>query len=136
MFDKILKVFSAIIEFSNLHTIEAAYHLHRLGELKGGSDHQDKNWAKFEGKSGVYCIFDSEGEKLKYIGMSQSDTGSRLFQWLFPKTEIELHEVQQAVKDDENTLILSIALPSHDYMAPALESFLIEKLKPELNKKA
>ncbi len=126
------RAFTLIVEFVNSNRIQPEFHIHSVAELTNEEYDVPKNWETFEKFAGVYCFFDQAAERTKYIGMSQKDTGDRLFHWLFPKGESK-SKVQEAVEDSD--LVVSIVLKTDNHMAPALESFLIGKLKPELNSK-
>ena len=83
-------------------------------------------WGTFEKKPGVYCVFREQGGTVWYIGMSERDTGTRLYEWLFKKNKLS------SVLADED-VVLSVVLKEQWYMAPALESYLIAHLQPALN---
>ena len=58
--------------------------------------------------------------------MSEVDTGSRLFHWIFKD-----NKVSNAIRKED--MVLSVVLKHQPYMSPALESYLIKELKPKLN---
>lgn len=128
MYTCLSSVITGIVRFTNQHQIEADFHIHTVGDLQGANSDPAELWSRFEGDAGVYIIFDVAGGEVHYIGMSEQDTGTRLFQWLFKENK---------VKSALNTcdLVLSIVMPGQPYMAPALESYLIQKLSPKLNKR-
>ncbi|MCC6910154.1 MAG: hypothetical protein IT430_19655 [Phycisphaerales bacterium] len=132
MLEKLADTITKITDFTNQHSIAAEFHLHSVSELRNPSDRQADCWRRFEKHPGVYCIFDSTGQAVRYVGMSMCDTGTRLFQWLFPGGRRGPVETSMFVDDD---IVLSIVLPKQHYMAPALESFLIDALKPSNNKR-
>ena len=123
MYDSLSSAITEIVRFTNEHQIEAEFYIHSIGQLKG--DVPDSFWARFEKRPGVYLLFGSTGHALRYIGMSQRDTGTRLFGWLFRN--------RLGDEVDHEDLVLSVVL-QQEYMAPALESFLISKLNPALNR--
>ena len=86
----------------------------------------DEYWARFEKCAGIYVIFDCQIDAVHNVGMSRQDTGNRLYQWVFKENKID-----DALSP--NDLILSVVLENHWYMSPALESYLIDSLKPSLN---
>jgi len=127
MLDKLSIVLNEVLRFSNKHHADAEFYIHSVEELKDGTTHQDERWTRFEKNAGVYCFFDEDAKKVKYIGMSLKDTGSRLFGWLF----IEDSKVNKAISD--NDIILHVVLKDDAYIAPALEAYLISKISTELN---
>lgn len=99
---------------------------HTVGELRNATEMQGQYWATFQKKAGVYCIFEQQGATIRYIGMSERDTGTRLYHWFFNE-----NKVSAVLADDD--IVLSVVLEEQPYMAPALEAYLITKLKPILN---
>ena len=132
MRENLAQSLTEITAFTNEHRIDAEFHLHRVNELRDGSETQNLCWARFEKRSGVYCILSADGSKTKYVGMSKVDTGSRVFPWVFPKPA---PDGATNSKTDDDDVVLSVVLEKQSYMAPALESYLITRLKPEFNKK-
>lgn len=129
MYEEISQAITEIVRFTNGHSIEAEFHIHTAGQLQGDEGVPDKYWARFEERAGVYVIFDCDDGGVYYIGMSKRDTGSRLYGWMY-----ESNRVNEAV--GKNDLVLSVVLENEPYMSPALESYLIDKMDPSLNKKA
>jgi|GEM_PF-1551955 len=127
MYGLLSTTITEIVRFTNEHRIDANFHIHTAGDLQGHNGLPDEYWAKFEKFAGVYVFFSADGKQVRYVGMSEKDTGGRLFQWLY---------TQNKVNDSltSNDLVLSIVLKQQPYMSPALESFLIAKLNPQLNK--
>lgn len=134
MLENLAKIITAVAKFTNKHFISSEFHIQSVGELWGefGDEERDASWAKFEKRGGVYCIMSSDSSIVKYIGMSQSDTGQRLFQWLFPYKS-QKKELSNSLESDD--LILSIVLADEPYMSPALESYLIAKINPKYNQR-
>jgi len=132
MLENLARAITEITTFTNEHRIDAEYHLHRVNELREDTPERNAFWAKFEKRSGVYCILCASGSSAKYIGMSQVDTGSRVFPWIFPRPEQSGTKDNRAVPED---VVLSVVLERQPYMAPALESYLIARLHPEFNRK-
>ncbi len=128
MYTQLSNVITEIVKFTSQHKIEADFHIHTVGDLQGENGVPDECWAKFEGHAGVYIIFDNAEVKIHYIGMSEKDIGTRLFQWMYKDNK---------VKDviNKTDLVLAVVIPDQFYMAPALESFLISTLSPTLNKR-
>lgn len=130
MLENLSNTITEITAFTNEHRIDAQFFLHKVKELCDGSDAQNSRWARFEKRSGVYCILSANEVDIRYIGMSQRDTGGRVFPWIFSKKT----ETEQDMKTaDPEDVVLSIVMEKQPYMAPALESFLIAKLKPRIN---
>ncbi len=129
MYEKLSNTITRIVQFTNEHKIVADFHIHSVGDLKGKNGCPDTYWAKFEKHAGVYLLLNCDDKTVHYIGMSQTDTGSRLYKWLFK----ENNNINKAVSASD--LVLSVVLKKQPYMSPALESYLISKLKPTLNKK-
>lgn len=129
MYKELSQAITEIVRFTNKHRIEADFHIHTAGQLQGEEGVPDKYWARFEKRAGVYLIFDCSAGGVYYVGMSKRDTGSRLYGWMY-----ESNRVNEAVTEED--LVLSVVLESEPYMSPALESFLIDKMEPKLNKKA
>jgi hypothetical protein len=127
MYEKLSDTITRIVEFTNKHRISANFHIHSVGDLRGNNKMPDEYWAKFEKYAGVYLIFNSGSKSIHYIGMSKVDTGNRLYHWLFGKG----NKVYEAINDSD--LVLSVVLKDQSYMSPALESYLIDKLNPEIN---
>ncbi len=121
MLENLANIMTEVMAFTNNHKIEAEFHLYYIRELQDKSDSQAEYWARFEKNAGVYCIFDSKESHTKYIGMSEKDTGSRLFYWLFKENKL----AEKLLKDD---IILSIVLRKEPYMASALETYLIREI--------
>lgn len=126
MFVEVSRTLTEIVRFTNRHRIDAEFHLHTVGQLQGETEVPDPYWAKFEKYPGVYLIFDVSQSAVRYIGMSERDTGSRLYRWLFKENKV--NDVLQS-----GDIVLSVVLREQFYMAPALESYLIQKLRPVLN---
>lgn len=120
------KLLTEIVRFTNRHRIDAVFHLHTIDQLRTSSDLQAEYWRRFEKNAGVYSIFERRGDAVRYVGMSERDTGSRLFGWLFKE-----NKVSAALSDED--IVLSVVLADEPYMAPALESYLIAQLAPALN---
>lgn len=120
------KAITHIHQFTNRHRIDAEFFFHSVSQLRTPSTEQSGYWSRFEKRGGVYCIFKQNGSSVQYIGMSGRDTGSRLFQWLFAE-----NKVSASLTDED--LILSVVLANEPYMACALESYLIPRLRPDLN---
>jgi len=133
MLDNLALTITTVAEFTNKHLISSEFHIQSVGELWGndGNDkRRDATWAKFEKKGGVYCIMSPKSSDLKYVGMSQSDTGQRLFKWLFP-SKSEKNPLSTSLKSSD--IVLSIVLADEPYMSPALESYLIAKIQTIFN---
>ena len=128
MYSHLSEVITEIVNFTNKHQIEAEFHIHTVGDLQGKNGVPDEFWAKFEGSAGVYLIFDNTESGIHYIGMSEKATGARLFQWMFKD-----NKVKDAIAVTD--LVLSVVMKEQFYMAPALESYLIDNLSPKLNKR-
>ncbi len=128
MLDNLAKTITEVVRFTNIHRIDVEFYIHTVHELQNDDDNEGRNWAKFEKRPGVYCIFDHLGKDTKYIGMSKSDTGNRLFHWLFKPNKIN-----EAL--DAKDVILSIVLEKQPYMAEALETYLITQVETLLNVK-
>ena len=128
MYSHLSSVITEIVSFTNKHQFEADFHIHTVGDLQGTNGSPDDFWARFEGRAGVYLIFDNTENGIHYIGMSEKDTGTRLFQWMYKD-----NKVNSAVNNTD--LVLSVVMPKQSYMAPALESYLINNLSPKLNKR-
>ncbi len=126
MLENLSKAITEAAIFVKQHQIDAEFHLHKVSELNEHSEQQSSYWKKFEKKAGVYCIFGHSGELTKYIGMSQTCTGGRVFKWVYLANKIN----DELEPDD---VILSIVIEKQAYMAPALESFLIARLSPVFN---
>lgn len=129
MYKELSNTITKIVAFTNEHRIDAEFHIHTVGTL--GGDHKtapDDYWAKFEKNAGVYVFCSSDGNSIHYVGMSEMDTGNRLYNWLFNE-----NKVHRAISSAD--LVLSVVLKDQPYMSPALESYLIAKLKPVLNVK-
>ena len=123
-FFKLSDTITKIVQFTNKHRIEAKFHIHTIGQLTEGTP--DEHWARFEKHAGVYVIFNYQRDAVHYVGMSEVDTGSRLFNWIFRD-----NKVSNAI--DKEDMVLSIVLKHHPYMSSALESYLIKELDPKLN---
>ena len=126
MYKELSNTITTIVEFTNKHRIDAIFHMHSVGDLQGENGIPNKYWAKFEKKSGVYVLLKYGGELIHYVGMSENDTGTRLYNWLFKENKIN-----NVITPSD--LVLSVVLENQSYMSPALESYLITKLKPALN---
>lgn len=126
MLDCLAKIMTEVTCFTNKHRIEAQFFLHEVQELKEGGERQNERWKKFEQQAGVYCLFDRKGQSVKYIGMSERDTGGRVFHWLFPK---ENQETKLQLDIKKKDIILHIVLKSEPYMASSLETFLIQNIE-------
>lgn len=128
MYVELSRAITEIVSFTNQHRIDAEFHIHTAGQLQGANGIPDKYWARFEKRAGVYIIFNSSEGGVHYVGMSQQDTGSRLYGWMYKS-----NKVNTAV--EESDLVLSVVLGEEAYMSPALEAYLIKKLEPNLNAK-
>jgi len=117
-----------VVRFTNLHNIEAVFQINSVKDLLEGGDNQDERWRKFEKKAGVYLFIPTEEQAIHYIGMSEKDVGTRVFQWL-----VKENKVSNEIKDKKKHTVLTISLENQPYMSPALESYLITKLEPKLN---
>jgi excinuclease UvrABC nuclease subunit len=126
MFDKLSKTMTEVVRFSNKHTIDADFRIYSVDDLKGNNGIPDNLWAEFEKDAGVYVFLSSDGKAVHYVGMSESDLGTRLSNWLF-----EDNKVNNVILGSD--IILIIVLKNQKYMSPALESYLIPKLLPKLN---
>ncbi len=135
MFPKLAETITAVANFTNKHLINSEFHIHSVEELWGQGDtdkNRDAAWAKFEKRGGVYCVMSNDASIVKYIGMSQSDTGNRLFQWLFPN---DSQKTEFSNSLEARDLVISIVLAEQPYMAPALESYLIDEMSPKYNRR-
>lgn len=128
MYSELSRAITEIVRFTNQHRIEAEFHIHTVGDLEGAAGVPDEHWARFEKRAGLYAIFDCRGGAVHYAGMSEADTGSRLFGWVFKD-----NKVSEATGSDD--LVLSVVLERQPYMSPALESYLIKALRPTLNRR-
>ena len=126
MFKAISQAITEVVQFTNKHRIDAEFHVHTVGQLQGHTGVPDEYWERFEKRAGVYVFFDRQKDSVHYVGMSKWDTGTRLFGWLFKP-----NKVSEALHSED--LVLSVVLENEPYMSPALESFLIDRLKPSLN---
>lgn len=126
MYVELSRAITEIVRFTNEHRIDAEFHIHTAGQLQGANGTPDAYWARFEKRPGVYVIFDVRKMDVHYVGKSEQDTGSRLYEWMYMD-----NKVSDAV--DKEDLVLSVVLEKQPYMSPALESYLIGKLSPTLN---
>jgi len=117
---------NTVVNFTNLHRIEAVFQINTKKDLLNGGKSQDERWSKFEKKAGVYLFIPENDEGIQYIGMSEKDVGSRVHQWL-----IKDNKVSRVT--EPNDIILTISLDKQPYMSPALESYLISHLDTKLN---
>lgn len=124
--NNIEKVISLVEEFAALHRFDVSMFQHSVSDLRGLNGVPDKYWATFEGHSGVYLIADSLSSSIHYIGMSTKGAGGRMYKWLF-----EDNKVSRKIADTD--IVLSVVTANHNYMAPALELYLIQKLNPSVN---
>ncbi|MCB1840560.1 MAG: GIY-YIG nuclease family protein [Alphaproteobacteria bacterium] len=120
-----------IIKYTHDNKIETTgFHIFNEHELRGDTELQAENWNKFQKEAGVYCVFNWAGDKTKYVGMSTSNLGERVFFRLFEK------KGKISTLTDKNDIILTIAISLKDkHIAPSLEAYLIEKLDPKQNRK-
>ena len=128
MYTELSRTLNEVLAFSNKHCIEAVFNIHTAGDLRRDSENIAEYWATFEKGAGVYIIINVVESNTHYVGMSQSDIGGRIVEWLFSD-----NKVNEAVSNED--IVLTINLPQEKYISPALESFLIERLSPILNKK-
>ena len=126
MYVELSRAVTEVARFMKRHQIEAEFHIHTVGQLQGTSGIPDPYWARFEKRPGVYVLFNCQGGAVHYVGMSQRDTGSRLYGWVF-----QPNKVNEALAQDD--LVLSVVMEDQSYMSPALESCLIRELRPTLN---
>ena len=116
-----------IIDFTQNHNVDVTLSLFTKKELTDGNVHQDEYWKTFEKKSGTYCLFSNIGEKLLYVGMSKFDAGNRIFTHAF------LDEKKYKKQGNED-LILILTYEDQNYMAPALEGYILNEIDTILNK--
>ncbi|MEZ9357842.1 hypothetical protein AB4342_02620 [Vibrio breoganii] len=128
MFQYLSKTINEVVSFTNKHRINAKFNIHQVADLLGDNGSPDKLWASFEKQAGVYVLISTTASKVHYVGMSEKDIGSRLYYWLFKE-----NKVQEALSNKD--IVLTINLKDQSYMSPALESFLISSLSPDLNVK-
>ena len=128
-YERISELLTEIVRFTNQHNIDITMNIYCLEELHEKSDNQSSYWARFEKHPGTYCFFNSEANAVEYIGMSMSNTGARIFNWLFKDLKIKERQ-----SPEDLILVVSFKEEQH-YMAPALESYLIKEFEPTLNKK-
>ena len=128
MYSELSKALNEVVSFTNKHRITAKFNIHSVGDLQGKNGTPDIYWATFEKKAGVYILLDVASENSHYIGMSESDIGTRLYNWLYKENNIK-----NAVT--EKDIVFTINLTDEPYMSRALEAFLIERLNPILNKR-
>ncbi|MCB1681927.1 MAG: hypothetical protein H6858_08915 [Rhodospirillales bacterium] len=121
MLENLSLIITEVARFTNKHKINAEFHLHYVHELNEGQENQSECWARFERHGGVYCFFDPTGKNVKYIGMSEISTGSRLHYWLYRKNKL-------TEKIDREDIILHIVLEKEPYMASALETYLVQNI--------
>ncbi len=124
--DNIEITISLIEKFADKHNFDVNIFQHSVADLRGLNGVPDKYWATFEKTSGVYLIADPLSTSTKYIGMSTKGAGKRMFKWMF-----EDNKVSRAVSETDT--VLSVVTADHNYMAPALELYLIQKLDPSVN---
>ncbi len=124
--DNIEKIISIIEEFAVMHRFDVRIFQHSVADLRGRNEVPDKYWATFERDSGVYLIAEPLTSSAKYIGMSTKGAGKRMYKWMF-----EDNKVSRGIS--ETDIVLSVVTADHNYMAPALELYLIQKLNPSLN---
>jgi hypothetical protein len=115
-----------VVEFTNKHRIDAMFNINTVDDLTGGHECQNGLWSGFEKKAGVYIFMKEAGDSIYYVGMSENDVGTRLYNWLFKKNKVndEIHKAD---------IVLTITLKDQPYMSPALESYLIANLETKLN---
>ncbi len=124
--DNIERVIHLIEEFAVMHRFDVSIFQHSVADLRGVNEVPDKYWATFERESGVYLIADPLNSSTKYIGMSTKGAGKRMYKWMF-----EDNKVSRGIS--ETDIVLSVVTADHNYMAPALELYLIQKLNPTIN---
>ncbi len=124
-------VLTEVVNFTNKHNIEIQLNLFHRNELDSDKVQdqvkQSANWARFEKQAGTYCFFCEAEDSIEYIGMSMSNTGARMFNWLFKDMKIK-------DKQSPDDLVLIVTFIDQHYMAPALESYLIERFEPVHNR--
>ncbi len=113
--------------YAQKHNFDYVLNIFKKGELLGGAEAsvRDANWARFEKKPGVY-ILSTDGEVV-YVGKSNVDTGNRL--WSHFNTDEKLEKMT----DDSQVAVLTFS-KEDNALTSALETYLIEKYKPILNK--
>lgn len=114
-------------KFSKKHKFTYKMHIFKKKDLwdNANANEEHLNWAKFEKKPGVYII--STNNEVVYVGMSNVDTGNRLFSHF--TNEQKLAEIT-----DESDIAVLEFPKKYNSLTSALESFLIDKYSPVLNK--
>ena len=107
--------------------IEFRCHEFNLGELR-----KQKDWSVWENHPGVYYFL--ENDNVVYIGRALAGTG------LGARVHVQInafgdHKWDRVIRNDE--IIVGVICLDKDkwYIASALEVYLIDKLKPEFNKR-
>lgn len=124
--NNIERTISLIEGFAVEHRFDVSMHQHSVADLRGLNGVPDQCWNTFEGEAGVYIIADPCSSSTHYIGMSTIGTGDRMHQWMFKD-----NRVSRGISDAD--IVLSVVTADHNYMAPALELYLIKKLNPSIN---
>ena len=113
-------------EYSEKHNFTYEVNSFKKFALWGENvEEESDNWKKFEKHPGVYIL--SNNEEILYIGKSHTNTGARLFQ------HFTNEEKMQKIDDNTNVSVLTFDEEERS-MVVALESYLIEKYNPILNK--
>ncbi len=115
-------------KYSNTHNFSYEKLIYKKGELWGNDNEAEHNqWAKFEKSPGVYIL--ATGKEIIYIGKSStgSNVGQRLFEHFNNKEKLKF------LTDDSDVAVLVFS-DKDKSLTLALESYLIEKFKPKLNK--
>jgi excinuclease UvrABC nuclease subunit len=120
-----LKDFFASINKKILHIMR----LYQIGDIK--SENPDF-WSEWENSKGVYYFI--KGDTVLYVGRALNSLGARVKdQALKDYTGSKWNDV---VKDDEVKVGI-VALKDDDwYWAASLETYLIDRLKPQHNKRS
>ena len=114
-------------KYAKKHNFTYKLHTFKKKELwdSDNKDEEHRNWAEFEKKPGVYII--STNKKIVYIGMSNVDTGTRLLQ------HFTNNEKLAEIIDESDIAVLTFS-KEYNSLTSALESYLIDKYNPVLNK--
>ncbi|MCF6366592.1 MAG: GIY-YIG nuclease family protein [Bacteroidales bacterium] len=127
------KILTEIDNISTKHNIDMKINIFEGIELwcEGEDKKRDNKWSLFEKKAGIYCFISRKTDKILYIGESSVNVGNRLNSWLLnPKSDKEI-EINETLRKNDKILIVTIE--EQNYMARAVEAFLLDKFDTKFN---